>query len=80
MGRHEGAAEPLVLVDDPLPGVRRLTLNRPDKRNALSNALRAPAVRGAAARPTPIAEVRVIVIRGAGPCFSAGYDLAQRSE
>jgi enoyl-CoA hydratase/carnithine racemase len=29
--------EPLVLADDPRPGVRRLTLNRPDKRNALSN-------------------------------------------
>ena len=32
--------EPLVLADDPRPGVRRLTLNRPDQRNALSNALR----------------------------------------
>jgi enoyl-CoA hydratase/carnithine racemase len=29
----------LVLVDDPRPAVRRLTLSRPDKRNALSNAL-----------------------------------------
>ena len=34
------AAEPLVVVDDPAPRVRRLTLNRPAKRNALSNALR----------------------------------------
>ena len=30
----------LVLIDEPLPSVRRLTLNRPEKRNALSNALR----------------------------------------
>ena len=30
----------LVLVDDPLPHVRRLTLNRPEKRNALSYRLR----------------------------------------
>ena len=30
----------ILLVDDPRPGVRRLTLNRPEKRNALNNALR----------------------------------------
>jgi len=30
----------LVLADDPAPQVRRLTLNRPGKRNALSNGLR----------------------------------------
>ena len=29
-----------ILVDDPRPRIRRITLNRPDKRNALSNALR----------------------------------------
>ena len=40
MGGMGGAAEPLVLVDDPAEGVRRLTLNRPGKRNALSNGLR----------------------------------------
>jgi enoyl-CoA hydratase len=69
-------AEPLVLVDDPAPHVRRLTLNRPTKRNALSNGLRTElfaALRAADADP----EVRVVVLRGAGPCFSAGYDLAQ---
>ena len=30
-----------ILVDEPLPGVRRITLNRPEKRNALNNRLRA---------------------------------------
>ena len=40
-------AESLVLVDDPAEGVRRITLNRPEKRNALSNALRGRIVRGA---------------------------------
>ena len=66
----------LVLADDPAPGVRRLTLHRPAKRNALSNGLRTrlfELVRAADADP----EVRVIVLRGAGSCFSAGYDLAQ---
>ncbi|MDB5479482.1 MAG: enoyl-CoA hydratase [Caulobacteraceae bacterium] len=67
--------ETLILADDPAPHVRRLTLNRPAKRNALSNALRGElfAALEAADRDS---EVRVIVIRGAGTCFSSGYDLA----
>ena len=69
-----------VLVDDPATHVRRLTLNRPDKRNALSHALRGALfdeLRTADADP----EIRVVIVRGAGSCFSAGYDLAQdRSE
>lgn len=68
--------EALVLIDDPAPAVRRLTLNRPAKRNALSHGLRAElfdALRAADAD----AAVRVVIIRGAGGCFSAGYDLAQ---
>jgi enoyl-CoA hydratase len=65
----------LILIDEPAPHVRRLTLNRPAKRNALSNALRGEmfAALEAADRDS---EVRVIVIRGAGTCFSSGYDLA----
>ncbi len=66
----------LVLVDEPRPRVRRLTLNRPDKRNALSNELRRQLfahLREGDADP----ETSVLVVRGAGPCFSAGYDLAQ---
>lgn len=66
----------LILCDDPRPGVRRITLNRPDKRNALNNALRSQlfAALEAADRES---EVRVSIVRGAGACFSAGYDLAQ---
>jgi enoyl-CoA hydratase len=70
------SADDVVLIDDPALYVRRLTLNRPTKRNALSHALRAAlfdGLRAADADP----EVRVIVIRGAGSSFSAGYDLAQ---
>lgn len=65
----------LILIDDPRPFVRRLTLNRPEKRNALSNKLRG-ALFSALEAADADASVRVIVIRGAGSCFSAGYDLS----
>jgi enoyl-CoA hydratase len=69
------ADEPILLTDSPAPGVRRLTLNRPDKRNALSNALRGELFAALeAADKDP--DVRVIILRGAGKCFSSGYDLA----
>ena len=67
-------SESLVLIDDPRPGVRRLTLNRPDKRNPLSNALRTELFAALEAADVDDA-VRVTIIRGAGGCFSAGYDL-----
>jgi len=72
------SAEP-VLVDDPAPRVRRVTLNRPEKRNALNHALRGGILRAlqeADADP----EVRVMIVRGAGKCFSAGYDLGGGNE
>src|SRR5258706_9676115 len=66
---------PVLVLDDPLPGVRRLTLNRPEKRNALSNELRGAIL--AALRPADAdATVNVSVLRGAGPCFSSGYNLS----
>jgi enoyl-CoA hydratase len=65
----------VLLIDEPLPQVRRLTLNRPEKRNALNNALRG-AVFDALAQADRDDAVRVTIIRGAGPCFSAGYDLS----
>src|SRR4051812_24087866 len=59
--------------------VRRVTLNRPEKRNALNHALRGGilnALREGDADP----EVRVQIVRGAGPCFSAGYDLGNGND
>jgi len=69
----------VVLIDDPAPHVRRVTLNRPEKRNALNHALRGgvvEALREADADP----DVRVMIVRGAGKCFSAGYDLGGGNE
>ena len=64
----------VLLVDEPRPLVRRLTLNRPEKRNALNDALRGSLFDALRAADRD-RNVSVIVIRGAGPCFSAGYDL-----
>jgi enoyl-CoA hydratase len=63
-----------LVIDEPRPLVRRLTLNRPAKRNALSNTLRAEIFAALQAADRDDA-VRVTILRGAGPCFSAGYDL-----
>ena len=63
-----------VLIDDPAPHVRRVTLNRPEKRNALNHDLRGGIIR-ALQEADQDPEVRVMIVRGAGKCFSAGYDL-----
>jgi len=55
-------------------GVATLTLNRPDKRNALSPAL-IDALSGAAARLGADDAVRAVVLTGAGDSFCAGGDL-----
>ena len=60
----------LIVKDD--GAVTEITLNRPEKRNALSLHLMTElieALRGA--------DGRVVVIAGAGPCFSAGHDLSE---
>ena len=69
----------LILVDDPAPGVRRVTLNRPDKRNALSHRLRGALLDAWVANDVDD-DVRVTIVRGAGPSFSAGYDLGGANE
>ncbi len=57
-------------------GVLTLTLNRPDKRNALSTAL-IEALHQALDAADLDAEVRVIVLTGAGKDFCAGADLEE---
>ena len=64
----------LVEIDEPVKGVRRITLNRPAKRNALSNALRADLLE-ALREADGDESVHVSIVRGAGTCFSSGYDL-----
>jgi len=63
-----------ILVDDPAPYVRRITLNRPEKRNAMTNGLRGE-VFAVLEQADQDDNVRVSIIRGAGSCFCAGYDI-----
>jgi methylglutaconyl-CoA hydratase len=56
-------------------GVARITLNRPEKRNAL-NAELIGALRGAMNHAASDDSARVILLRGAGKDFCAGMDLA----
>jgi len=64
----------VILIDEPAPWVRRITFNRPEKRNALNHALRGDII--AALREADQDDaVRVSILRGAGKCWSAGYDL-----
>jgi enoyl-CoA hydratase len=64
-----------IAIDSPAERLARITLNRPEKRNAISARMRVElldALRSHDQDPG----VRVTIIRGAGVCFSAGYDLA----
>ncbi len=68
---------PLVLLDRPEDGIAVLTLNRPEKLNALSTALLAEfnaALDAVEADPA----VRVLILTGAGEkAFAAGADIAE---
>ena len=59
-----------------LEGVAQLTLNRPDRRNALSESL-LEELRAALDRIAVDPSVRVVVIAAEGPVFSAGHDLSE---
>lgn len=59
--------------------VTTATLNRPDKRNALNVALLKELCEAVATAESDASQ-RVFVLRGAGPVFCAGLDLAEASE
>jgi enoyl-CoA hydratase len=65
-----------LLVGDRGPGVRLLTLNRPEARNALSSAL-VVALYGALLDADMDPDVRVVVLTGSDPAFCAGVDLKE---
>jgi enoyl-CoA hydratase len=68
-----GTSEPVVLIED-LGPVRRLTMNRPAALNAL-NAELTDALSRAIGDAGADDAVSVVILRGAGRAFCAGYDL-----
>lgn len=71
-------SEPLVLRSDQ-GVVRVLTLNRPDRRNALNRALMG-ALGDEISKASHAPHIRSLVLTGAGSCFCAGMDLSRASQ
>lgn len=70
---------PIMIIVDDREGVRLLTFNRPEVRNAFNLELyRGLAEALADARASD--EVHVVVLTGAGPAFSAGQDLKEMAQ
>jgi methylglutaconyl-CoA hydratase len=70
---------PVVLVEKQTPQITILTLNRPERRNALTIELMselAAAIEDAAADPNQ----RVVILRGAGKAFCTGLDLEEAAK
>jgi enoyl-CoA hydratase/carnithine racemase len=65
-----------VLLEAYEHGVLRLTMNRPQARNALSVALM-DALIDALGRAAKDPQTRVVIIAGAGPAYCAGHDLRE---
>ena len=70
------AEDASILLETREHGVLRLTMNRPQARNALSVALMGALI-DALGRAAEDREARVVVIAGAGPAFCAGHDLRE---
>lgn len=67
------------VIIEKLEGVGRLTLNRPDRANAMNGAMLGEI--GAAMDGLEADQaIRAIVVRGAGTAFSSGFDLKEQME
>ena len=70
-------AQNLVLVDRVDDGIVKITLNRPEKRNAMN---RAAQLALKEALHSCAGEARVVILTGSGPAFCAGVDLKEQKE
>lgn len=66
----------LLRTERPADGVALLTLDRPERRNALSTAMRQEA-NGVLADLADDQDLRALVVTGAGTVFCAGFDLGE---
>ena len=73
---HE-LADGKLLVDEPAPGVVRLTISNVDKRNALDHPILDAITATLGEYADPRGRVRCLVVTGAHGMFSAGYDLGE---
>jgi enoyl-CoA hydratase len=71
----EHATQDLV-VDRPAPGVARITLNRPDARNALRT-LTLSEIAAELAAAAADAQTKVVILTGGPECFAAGADVRE---
>lgn len=76
MSHQTDSPEPLVLLEQPAPGVALLRLNRHKARNALNMALREE-LAGHFRRLDECANTRVIILTGSDTVFAAGADLGE---
>ena len=65
---------PFVEIDQPRPHVTRVTLNRPDRKNAMAFDVMVP-LREALDEISTDNDCRVVILTGAGSAFCAGADL-----
>jgi enoyl-CoA hydratase/carnithine racemase len=65
-----------LVLEEQVDGIGFLTLNHAEKRNALSAAMLA-ALKDSLGRIGVDRSVRVVILRAAGPVFSAGHDLRE---
>src|SRR5947209_6512821 len=70
---------PVVLIEKQSPQITAITLNRPERRNALTIELMTEltaAIENAAGDP----KQRIVILRGAGKAFSTGLDLEEAAK
>ncbi len=71
--------ESLILIERPEPHITVLTLNRPEKRNALSVAL-LEQLNAAILAAQDIPDQRILILKGNGSLFSSGLDLGEAAD
>lgn len=70
---------PVLLLEKPAPHTTILTLNRPERRNALTIELMTELTRAVANAENDVTQ-RLLILRGAGKAFCTGLDLEEVSQ